>query len=172
MKNLIFINGTMGVGKTAVSQELKRLLPACAFLDGDWCWDMDPFVVNAETKEMVQDNIVYLLNRFMSCSVYQNIVFCWVMHQPDILQHLLARLNVGQWNLSCFSLLCSPDVLIRRIRRDIAAGKRTEDVLDRALSRLDNYKLMDTIHVETSDCTARQAAERIYGYLQGSSGIQ
>ncbi|NLL98695.1 MAG: nucleotide kinase, partial [Tepidanaerobacter sp.] len=27
MKNLIFINGTMGVGKTATSRELQKLLP-------------------------------------------------------------------------------------------------------------------------------------------------
>lgn len=37
MKNLIFINGTMGSGKTAVSQKLKILLNKSIFLDGDWC---------------------------------------------------------------------------------------------------------------------------------------
>ena len=35
MKKLFLIGGTMGVGKTAVSQELKRILPHAAFLDGD-----------------------------------------------------------------------------------------------------------------------------------------
>lgn len=37
MKTLYFISGPMGVGKTAVSRELLRTLPRCAFLDGDWC---------------------------------------------------------------------------------------------------------------------------------------
>ena len=60
MKNLIFINGTMGSGKTAVSQKLKILLNKSVFLDGDWCWDMVPFVVNNETKEMVLENITFL----------------------------------------------------------------------------------------------------------------
>jgi len=32
MKNLIFINGTMGVGKTATSRELQKILPNCVFL--------------------------------------------------------------------------------------------------------------------------------------------
>lgn len=43
----------MGVGKTAVCQRLKEALPAAVFLDGDWCWDADPFQVNEETKDMV-----------------------------------------------------------------------------------------------------------------------
>jgi len=38
MKNLIFINGTMGVGKTTTSKILLKLLPECVFLDGDWCY--------------------------------------------------------------------------------------------------------------------------------------
>jgi shikimate kinase len=45
MKKLIFINGTMGVGKTTISQQLKQQLPYSVFLDGDWCWDASPFVV-------------------------------------------------------------------------------------------------------------------------------
>ena len=39
MKTLYLIGGTMGVGKTAVSQQLKKDLPNSVFLDGDWCWD-------------------------------------------------------------------------------------------------------------------------------------
>ena len=34
----------------------KRLAQQC-FLDGDWCWDADPFQVTEETKEMVMRNL-------------------------------------------------------------------------------------------------------------------
>lgn len=47
----------MGVGKTTVSQQLKQDLPNSVFLDGDWCWDADPFQVTEETKSMVIRNI-------------------------------------------------------------------------------------------------------------------
>ena len=53
MKKLFIIGGTMGVGKTTVSQLLKQKLPNSVFLDSDWCWDSCPFQVTAETKEMV-----------------------------------------------------------------------------------------------------------------------
>ncbi len=59
MKRLVIVNGTMGAGKTTVCRELKKLAAPCAFLDGDWCWDMEPFMVTEETKALVQDNILH-----------------------------------------------------------------------------------------------------------------
>ena len=162
MKNLIFINGTMGVGKTATCRELQKLLPNCAFLDGDWCWDMSPFIVNAETKKMVMDNICYLLNNFISCSVYENIVFCWVTHEQAILDDILSRLDKRDCVLYKFSLLCSEKALISRINKDIELGKRAEDVIDRSVSRLKNYLEMDTDKIDVSEVSARKAAEIIY----------
>ena len=78
MKKLYLIGGTMGVGKTTVSQTLKMQLENSVFLDGDWCWDAHPFQVTEETKEMVLENICAVLNNFLKCSVYDNIIFCWV----------------------------------------------------------------------------------------------
>ncbi len=56
MKTLYLIGKKMGVGKTTVSQQLKKDLNNSIFLDGDWCWDSSPFQVNDETKEMVVRN--------------------------------------------------------------------------------------------------------------------
>ena len=40
-----------------VSRQLKKDLHNSVFLDGDWCWDADPFQVTEETKEMVMRNL-------------------------------------------------------------------------------------------------------------------
>ena len=166
MKNLIFINGTMGVGKTATSRELQKLLPNCIFLDGDWCWDMSPFIVNDETKKMVIDNISYLLNNFISCSVYENIIFCWVMHEQSILDDVLSRLDKHNCILYKFSLVCSEQALISRITKDIEMGIRTEDVINRSISRLKNYFEMDTEKIDVSKVSAKEAAKIIFGYIK------
>ena len=71
MKQLFLIGGPMGVGKTTVCQQLKQKLPGSVFLDGDWCWDANPFLVNEETKAMVLDNICHLLNNFLRCTAYK-----------------------------------------------------------------------------------------------------
>ena len=75
LKNLIFVNGTMGVGKTETCRHLKSILTPSVFLDGDWCWDMQPFTVNDETKDMVIDNISHVLANFLNCTAFDNVIF-------------------------------------------------------------------------------------------------
>ena len=105
MKTLYLIGGTMGVGKTTVSQQLKQDLPNSVFLDGDWCWDASPFQVTEETKAMVTDNICYLLNSFLHCSAYEYVIFCWVMHQQSIIDSILEKLDVKNYDVKCISLI-------------------------------------------------------------------
>lgn len=162
MKNLIFINGTMGVGKTTISKELQKLLPNCIFLDGDWCWDMSPFIVTDETKKMVLDNISHLLNNFISCSEYKNIIFCWVMHEESILDDVLSRLNKDDCIIHKFSIVCSEQTLISRITKDINQGIRKNDVIERSVPRLKNYFQMDTQKIDVNHISAKEAAEKIY----------
>lgn len=105
MKKLFLIGGTMGVGKTAVCNELKRLLKNAVFLDGDWCWDADPFQITEETKEMVLQNISYLLNRFLHCTAYDNIIFCWVMHEQAIIDTIINSLDIDACEVTTVSLV-------------------------------------------------------------------
>ena len=163
MKRLIFVNGTMGAGKTATCRELKKLLPPCAFLDGDWCWDMEPFQVTEETKAMVQENIAFLLGQFLRCSAYETVIFCWVMHQREIIQELLARLPLEGVEVRAVSLLATAETLQARIGKDVAAGLRTWDVLERSLQRLPLYQDLPTEKLWVDDLTPQQAAQRLAG---------
>jgi broad-specificity NMP kinase len=75
MKKLIIINGTMGIGKSTVSNLLFKRLHQSVYLDGDWCWNMNPFVVTVENEQMVINNITYLLKSFLENSNYKYVVF-------------------------------------------------------------------------------------------------
>lgn len=161
MKNIYLIGGTMGVGKTTTCQVLKKKLPNCAFLDGDWCWDMDPFQVNEETKAMVMENIIFMLNSFIRCSVYENIVFCWVMHEQEIMDRILARLELKDCQVFLFSLVASPKALKIRLQKDIDQGLRTEDVLRRSMDRLPFYEKLDTVKIDVSNISPEETARQI-----------
>lgn len=150
MKKLYLIGGTMGVGKTAACQALKRLLPGSVFLDGDWCWDADPFVVNDETKAMVEDNICHLLNNFIRCSAYENVIFCWVMHQQEIIDGILSRLDTTGCDVKCVSLVCSEAALRTRLEKDVTDGIRLPDVIERSVARLPMYEKLNTIRMDTT----------------------
>lgn len=159
MKELVFVHGTMGVGKTSVCRELLRILQPSVFLDGDWCWNMSPFVVNDETRSMVLGNIAYLLNSFLHCSEYRYVIFCWVMHETSIVENVLGRLDLSDARFSLFTLTSSPQALEERLRRDIEIGKRSPDVLERSLRRLPLYEEMNSRKLDVSVLSPQEAAE-------------
>lgn len=161
MKQLCLIGGTMGVGKTAVCQILKQLLPNSVFLDGDWCWDSDPFCVTEETKKMVIDNICYLINNFIRCSVYDNVIFCWVMHEQSIIDTICNKINVENCNVKIISLLADEKNLRNRIENDVIAGIRSVDVIDRSIARIPLYEKLNTIKINTNDKSVQQIADEI-----------
>jgi len=163
MKTIYMIGGTMGVGKTTVSQVLKKKLPDCVFLDGDWCWDMDPFRVTEETKQMVMENICFLLNQFIRCGAYENIVFCWVMHEQGIIDEILSGVETEGCRVVKISLVCSEEELRRRLKKDVDAGIRDEEVISRSVARLDLYRDLDTEKIDVSRMTPEMTAERIAG---------
>lgn len=118
MKTLYMVGGTMGIGKTTVCQQLKQDLPNSVFLDGDWCWDASPFQVTDETKAMVTNNICYLLNNFLKCSAYENIIFCWVMHEQCIINSILEKLDIQNCKVKCISLVADEKTLCERLTMD------------------------------------------------------
>lgn len=151
----------MGAGKTAVSRELKKELDRCVFLDGDWCWDSDPFQVTEETKEMVMTNICFLLNRFIHCSAYDSIVFCWVMHEQAIIDSIAGALDTEGCEITGISLVCGENTLRERLQKDIDAGIRTPDILERSVARLPLYQKLDTVRISTDGKSVREIAETI-----------
>lgn len=157
------IGGTMGVGKTSACQILKQKLDNSVFLDGDWCWDMHPFQVTQETKKMVLENIAFLLNNFIQCSAYENIIFCWVMHEQDIIDDILSRLDTAGCQIRSISFVCSQEALRARLQKDVNMGIRIADVIPRSLERVPMYEKLDSVKIDISGLSPEQAAEMVIG---------
>lgn len=168
MKHVYLIGGTMGVGKTSACLALKSKLDGSVFLDGDWCWSMNPFVLTEETKRMVMENICFLLNNFLQCSAYDHIIFGWVMHEQAIVEDILSRLQLDGCKVHAISLICDAETLERRISGDIAAGLRTQDDLARSLARLPLYERLFTHKLNVSRLTPEETAEQILALCKSS----
>ena len=163
MKTIYLIGGTMGVGKTTVSQQLKQDLPNSVFLDGDWCWDSNPFHVTQETKAMVVDNICHLLNNFIHCSAYENIIFCWVMHQQKIIDTIVENLDTQNCAVKCISLIADEKHLYERLMTDVKRGIRTQDVIERSVERIPLYHNLNTIKIDTDNKAVQEIVDDIRG---------
>lgn len=161
MKRLFLIGGTMGVGKTTVCQQLKVELNNSVFLDGDWCWDAHPFQVTDETKAMVMDNIAYLLNNFLKCSAYENILFCWVMHQQEIIDSILRKLDASDCEVKTISLTADESTLRQRLTQDVERGLRQADVIERSIERIPLYQTLDTQKIDTRNKSIPDIIEEI-----------
>lgn len=161
MKKLYIIGGTMGVGKTEICSIMNRKLEKSVFLDGDVCCRMDPFVMTDETQKLMMDNITFVLNNLIHCSEFDNIVFCWVMHEQAIIDELLSKIDVSDCEVHLVSLVCSENSLRGRLLKDIAAGLRTPEVIPRSVSRLPLYEALNTKKADITEFTATQAAEYV-----------
>lgn len=161
MKRLVLINGPMGVGKTAVCSELLRLLQPSVYLDGDWCWNMSPFLVTPRTKEMAMDNISFLLNRFLVCPELDNVIFGWVMHEVCIVDQILSLVNTYDVKVDIITLMCTEQTLRGRIEKDVSAGLRQPDVLERALDRLSCCSRLPYPKVWTDGLSVQETARKV-----------
>lgn len=161
VKKLIIINGTMGVGKTATSRELNKKLNNSVWLDGDWCWMMNPFTVNDENKNMVVNNIIYLLRNFLNNSSFEYVIFNWVIHYEDIFNLVLQPLSDLEFEVIKITLICSKETLNKRIINDVQFNLRDGKELNTSLQRLELYKSMNTIKIDTTNISIAETVDKI-----------
>ena len=162
-KTLYLVGGPMGVGKSTVCRELSRMLPLSVLLDGDWCWQADPFQVTPETKALALDNVCHLLGNFLRCGAYENVVFGWVMHERAIVEEILTRLPIAECGAQVrwVSLVASEEELRGRIERDVDAGLRDAAAVRRALAYLPLYRELGSELVDTTGRSPHEVAELV-----------
>lgn len=160
-KKLIILRGPMGIGKTTVGEALLKQLPAAAYLDGDWCWRMHPFVVDDLNKEMVLDNIVYLLRGFLHNPNFRYVIFSWVIQEDGILREILRGLEEMTFELRCYKLVASPDKLLTRLERAVAAGEREPDTIERSLRYLPLYEHLVGTAIDVGEMNVEETVQFI-----------
>ena len=135
-----------GINKAVIPNEIfTDRNPYSTVLDGDWCWDMEPFQVTTETKKMVIENICFLLNNFIRCPAYENIIFSWVMQEQMIVDNIISRLNTENCSIIKLSLICTEKTLQERLEKDVADGVRESEVIARGLASLPPYSKVRSV---------------------------
>lgn len=157
MKHVYLIGGPMGIGKSTICNQLNQDLDHSVFLDGDWCWNMDPFIVNQDTKNMVLDNITHCLNNFIHTPGIENIIFCWVMHKQDIIDQIIQKLDTEGVDIHLISLICEKEELIKRMLID----RRDNQTIRKSLQHLELYKDLDTQKIDVTTLDVQKTIDKI-----------
>ena len=157
---VIILNGPMGVGKTTVGKYIADHHPGTAFIDGDWCLDIHPFVGNQETKAMAVDNILHMIGNYQKCSVCSMVVLVWLMDEPWVIQKITQGLSAMQAEVKNMTLVCSRESLIQRWKDDHNCEWRTDEWLNVSLKSLPGFASMDNT-IDTSGLPVEQVAELV-----------
>ena len=157
---VIVLNGPMGVGKTTVGKYIADQHPGTAFIDGDWCMDIHPFIGNQETKAMAVDNILHMIGNYQKCSVCSRIVLVWLMDDPGVIRRIMEGLDALQAEVKYVTLFCNRENLITRWNNDHNCEWRTDNWLNVSLKSLPGFASMSN-GIDTSDLSVEQIADKI-----------
>ena len=154
--NVIVINGPMGIGKTTVGTYIADSNPGTAFIDGDWCMDLHPFIGNKETRDMAVDNILHMISNYKECSVCKMAVVAWIMDDPQVLENLLVGIRNMGLNVKCVTLVCDEGQLRKQWEADAVCPWRTEEWFKVSLKSLEYFSGLDNCI-----CTTGKSVEAV-----------
>ena len=157
---VIVINGPMGVGKTTVGKYIADSNPGTAFIDGDWCLDIHPFIGNRETKAMAVDNILHMIGNYSRCSACNMIVLVWLMDNQWVLDSILNGIAGMGLEAVSATLICDRESLIKRWHNDAQCDWRTDEWLEVSMKSLLYFASLENT-IDTRVLSVEQVAERI-----------
>ena len=157
---VLILSGPMGVGKTTLGKYIADRFSGTAFIDGDWCMDLHPFVGSRETKEMAIDNLLHMVNNYSKCTVCRRIVVVWLMDDAWVHERLLQGIASLGLQAKCVTLTCDEETLRSRWANDKLCEWRTDDWLQVSLKSLPYFSSLPDA-VDTSGLSIAQVADKI-----------
>ena len=162
---IIIINGSLGVGKTSIAEQLLWKLDRVVHLDGDHIGDVHPFEIYDNRRIDHLYRTLALLVGFHQQNGYNNFVINYVFESAGSLQALLDLLCPLDPSIHTFWLTCAEQEQARRIR------KRGDNDMDWELNRFVELRNIQSkaaregfigLEVDTTALTPLEAAEKIW----------
>lgn len=101
----------------------------------------------------------------LDCAEVDYVVFVWVLQQEETAAALLDGLD-EKARILRITLDASDESLSRRVQKDIAAGLRAPDSLERSLAYQRFYPGQGTLHLSTDGRSPAELADEIAGLVR------
>lgn len=113
-QKLIIICGSPCVGKTTVADRLFQSYENSAYLDGDWCWCVNPFSINDPRLRNGDKNMSFVLSTYLN-SAFDYVIFSSVVAIGDpIRREIVNAITAEDYEVIGFTLTCSEETLRQR----------------------------------------------------------
>ena len=162
---IIIINGSLGVGKSSVADQLHYKFDKSVHLDGDYIGEVHPFEIYDDTRISHLYRTLELLIGFHQKSGYHNFVINYVFESSESLQELLDLLRPLDSSIYIYWLTCQEEEQAKRIQN------RKRDELEWELSRFVELQRIQQKaaqkgfigkEVDTTRLTSAKVAEEIW----------
>lgn len=113
-QKLIIISGSPCVGKTTVADKLFQSYENSAFLDGDWCWCVNPFSISDPRLRNGDKSMSFVLSNYLNSNFDYVIFSSVVVMYENIREQILEDINAENYDVIGFTLTCSENTLVQR----------------------------------------------------------
>jgi chloramphenicol 3-O-phosphotransferase len=162
---IIIINGSLGVGKSSVAEQLHWKFDKSVHLDGDYIGDVHPFDIYDDARISHLYRTLELLVGFHQKNGYHNFVINYVFESPESLHDLLNLLLPLDSSIHTYWLTCNEKEQAKRIQG------RQSDEIEWELSRFVELQKIQAKaaqqgfigkEVDTTRLTSVEVAEEIW----------
>ncbi|MBQ8634504.1 MAG: AAA family ATPase [Lachnospiraceae bacterium] len=114
MKKLILLSGSPCVGKTTVGLYLFEQYNNSAYLDGDWCWCVNPFSVEDKRLRNGDKSMSFVLSNYLQSEFDYVFFTSVVLTDNGIRENILKDIIATDYEVIGFTLTCSEETLVKR----------------------------------------------------------
>jgi chloramphenicol 3-O-phosphotransferase len=162
---IVILNGSVGVGKTSVADQLHYKFEKSVHLDGDAIGDVHPFIIYDDARIDHLYRTLALLIGFHQQNGYVCFVINYVFESPESLQDLINLLHPLDPDIHTYWLTCSEEEQVKRIKT--RGRKEIKWELDRfiELQRIQEEAAKRGFigkQVDTSGLSVPEIADRIW----------
>lgn len=116
-QKLIILSGSPCVGKSAVADRLLESYENCAYLDGDWCWCVNPFSLSDPRLRNGDRSMSFVLSNYLSSS-FDYVIFASVVAMYEsIREPILRGITAEHYDVIGFTLTCTEETLRARHKK-------------------------------------------------------
>ena len=114
MKKLILLSGSPCVGKTTIGQYLFEQYNNSAYLDGDWCWCVNPFSVEDKRLRNGDKSMSFILSNYLQSEFDYVFFTSVVLTDSGIRENILKNITADDYEVIGYTLTCSEVTLVKR----------------------------------------------------------
>lgn len=116
MKRILFLNGTIGVGKTTLGTYIQERMEDCIFIDADTLCFFGKNVYYSQLKNKIIENLVFVINNYLKSDVIDTIIIAWIFDNEKV-NKIVEKID-RTFDLYFFLLDASPKTIEKHLSKN------------------------------------------------------